>query len=267
MGRQRGLVHLTGQYGDVQLSISADGVPIAKFAPPTSGKKVKTAANYVLTRKNNDEFTGAGHSAKSLRICLGERLKQFSDRHLTARAMALTRSVISQGPGAGGKRTFEVVPHADVFRQLEVDKREQLNGRFYARYTVSTNPDRNTATVDIDSFVPQNFIHPPSGARYYRLVLVAGVLSDFEYTGDAFVYSPINPLLNELTTTVDSGALLPIDNLPTGPLQLVASISGTPILPSSAGLVVSLGIEFYRVINGFEDLFASGNALQVVGVF
>jgi hypothetical protein len=264
MGRQQGLLYLTGQYGDLRLSISADGKPIAAFAPVKRGR-VKKDANYALTRKNNDEFTGSAYSAHSLRMCFGERVKQFADRQLTARLMRLTRSVISKGPGRGGERSFEVGPHLGAFRHLELSKNESLTSRFMAPFTVTVNPDRNTATLVVPAFDTDFYVNRPSGATHFSVLLVVGVLSDFDYTGDADVYAPVNPTMNALSTVVQS-AVLPAFNAVNGPMQLVAAIAGAPILPSSACLVVSVGVEFYRVINTFEELMASGNAMRVVEV-
>ena len=266
MGGQKGLVHLSGQYGDVQLYVSADGEALARFSQPVKGKKIKRGANYALTRKNNDEFTGSAFAAHSLRLCMGERVRQFADRRLTPRLMSATHAVLMQGPGMAGQRTLEVGPHAGTFRRIEASKVESLTGRLMAPFTVTANPDRNTATLDVPSFNTDNFLRCPQGATHFRLLLVAGVLSDFVYTGDNAVYAPVNPDINARTMVVES-SVLPAVGAVNAPLQLVAAVPGLPVLPSSACLVVSVGIEFLRVVNNFEEVMASGNALRVVDVF
>jgi hypothetical protein len=266
MGRQKGLVHLTGQFGDVQLYISADGVPLARFVRPVSGKKVKRDANYALTRKNNDEFTGSVFVARSLRQCLGDRIKQFADRKLSPRLMALSYSVLAKGPGMAGERSFEVAPHVGAFRRLDADRNEPLTGRFQAPFTTTVNPDRNTATLDVPAFTTNNYLRCPQGATHFRLLLVAGVLSDHVYTGGNPVYVAVNPEMNGVSVVAES-AVMPAVNAVNAALQLVAAVPGLPVLPSSASLVVSVGVEFLRVINAFEQEMASGNALRVVEVF
>jgi len=266
MGRQKGLVHLTGQYGDVQLSINADGVPVAKFAQPVRRNKVKKGDNYKVTRKNNDEFTASAYSASSLRRCMGERIRQFADRHLTARLIALAYGVIAKGPGMAGQRTFEVGANRAMLRRVEASKLTSLTSRFQAPFTVTANADRNTAVLDVPAFATDNFLSRPQGATHFKLLLVAGVLSDFEYTGGTVVYEPSVPDMNGLSI-VASSLVLPAIAATNPALLLTAAVPGLPVLPSTACLIVSVGIEFLRVINGYEEVLASGNALRVVEVF
>lgn len=265
MGRQQGIVYLTGQFGDLRLSINANGKPVVAFAPVRPGK-VKKGSNYALTRKNNDEFTGSAVSAHRLRMCMGERIRQFADRSLSNRLMSVTRNVISQGPGRAGQRSFEVAAHVAQFKHLEANRTEPLNGRFQAPFSLTVNSDRNTVTLDIPGFDVDNFLYRPQGATDFRLLLVVGVLSNFVYTGGNLVYTPLHEDLDGLGSTVVSAAL-PAENTTVGNVQLVASVPGLPVLPATAGLVVSVGIEFLRVINNYEEVMASGNALRLVEVF
>jgi hypothetical protein len=266
MGKQVGLVHVTGQYGDVQLCINADGVAIAKFQRRTSGKLVKKGRNYGLTRKNNDEFTACAFAGRSLRMCMGERLHAFAERKLSSRVLSLMFGVVQQGAGMAGQRSLEMGPNRSLLQRLDADKRTPLRSRFFAPFTLTSNLARNTATLDVPVFDAANFIHPPQGATHFRLLLVAGVLSDYGYVGGNVVFAPVNPLLNELVTTTMS-ATLPAYGVLSGPLSLVAAVPTLPTLPTTACLVVSVGIEFLRVINNFEEVMASGNALQVIEVF
>lgn len=266
MGKQTGLVYLTGQYGDVQLYVNANGTPVAKFQRRTSGKKVKKDKNFGLTRKNGDEFTASAYAGRSLRVCLGERISTFADRNFQARLVQVMSGVLQQGAGMAGQRSLEFGPNKDHLIRLDADKRTTLRSRFYAPFTVTANVARNTATLDVPVFDAQNFINPPQGATHFRLLLVAGVLSDYGYTGGNVVYAPVNPTMNELVVTTMSATLPAYGVLP-GPLSLVAAVPTLPTLPSTASLIVSVGIEFLRVINSFEEVMASGNALQVVEVF
>jgi hypothetical protein len=266
MGRQVGLVHLSGQFGDVRASVGPDGKGYVAFAPPISAKRVKEDKNYELTRRVNDEFIGSVRAAQSVRQCMGERIAEFGDRHLTSRLNALCKKVINTGPGFFGERRFEVVPNLGLFRHVEANKRERLRSRFMAPFSVTVNTDRNVATLDVASFLPNNFIHAPSGATDCRLTLVAGVLSDFVFTGDNDVYAPAEPTLDGITVSVPS-ALIPVSGSGVAAFQVIAAIPGAPVLPATTGLAVSVGIEFVKVVNSVEYVMASGNAMQLVEVY
>ncbi len=260
------MVHVTGQYGDVQLSINADGVPIAKFQRRMSGKKVKQGRNYGLTRKNNAEFKACAYAGRSLRVCMGERLHAFAERKLSSRVLGVMYGLVQQGAGMAGQRSLEIGANRALLQRLDASKQTTLRSRFYAPFTLTSNLARNTATLVVPAFDAGNFIHPPQGATHFRLLLVAGVLSDYGYVGGNVVFAPVNPLLNELVTTTMS-ATLPAYGLLPGQLTLVAAVPTLPTLPSTACLVVSVAIEFLRVINNFEEVMASGNALQIMEVF
>ncbi len=264
MGRQQGLVHLSGQFGDLRLSIAANGKPIAAFAPVRKGR-VKRGRNYGLTRKNNAEFTGSAYCAQSLRRCMGERIRDFSDRDLSGRLLAMMHSVISLGQGRAGERSFDVLSHASMFQHIEANAGTPFGSRFQAPYSLTVNPARNAVTLDVAAFATDHFLYCPQGATHFRLLLVAGILSDFVYVGGRRPYAPVNALLNG-QSVVASSLAIPAVNATTSVLQLVAALPGAPVMPSTAGLVVSVGIEFLRVINNYEEVMASGNGLKVVEV-
>src|SRR5688572_24030377 len=101
MGRQRGLVHLTGQYGDVRLSIN-DGKGIAKLSVPVAKTRIANDPSYALTRKNNAEFKGASMAVTTLMACFGENALSFADRYLYSRLLKSAMKVLKLGPGLNG---------------------------------------------------------------------------------------------------------------------------------------------------------------------
>jgi hypothetical protein len=257
---------MSGKAGDIVFTISRDGKAGFRMAAMFSKEKFKRAANYLLCRKNNDEFTGSARAAHSLRMCLGETVRRYADSELTSRMVAMCRDVISLGPGFGGKRTFEVAPHTHLLRRVELDERESLSGRFMAPFTVTVNTDRNTATLDVPSFNTDSYLTRPQGATHFKLLLVAGVLSDHEWVGGNEVYAPVDADVNGVSK-VEVSAIAPAFNAVNAALQMVVAIPGAPVLAATSCLVVSVGIEFYRVINTYEELMAQGNAMRVVGVY
>jgi hypothetical protein len=265
MGRQRGLIHITGQYDDVQLSI--DGKRgVSKLSVPLSKERIMTDPDFDLTRKNMAEFTGAAYAAKTLRKCMGEGSKRFAERYLQARLMGLTRRILNSGPGDGGERSFEVVPNLADLKNIELNREEPFGDRFRPDFTLTPNVDRNTVLLDVPSFDARYSVVAPSGATHFRLLMCAGVLSDFEFTGTSEQYAPLNPLLDGKRNEVVSPTLA-VNGLVTGGIQLTAILPGLPILPTTAGLVVCVGIEFFRRINGNDQLFASGNVMKIAETF
>jgi hypothetical protein len=266
MGRQMGPVHMSGKHGDTVFFIGADGYAGFRRAAPPSRKKIKEDANYALTRKNNAEFAGAAVAAHSIRLCMGETVRRYADRRLTSRLLAICRGIINRGPGFGGERTFAVGPNVNSLRTLELHKREPLGGRFMAPITVTPNAGRNVAVLDVPAFNTDAYLTRPQGATHFKLLLVAGVLSDHAFVGGEEVYAPVDADINGMSVVAVS-AVLPAINSVTTALQLTATVPGSPVMTSTSYLMVSVGIEFYRVVNNYEELFADGNAMRVVGVY
>jgi hypothetical protein len=265
MGKQFGPVEIRGVIDGMQFGRNSDGSKGVKSARRYNKQAMKKGRNYARTRNNNAEFTGAARAAQSLRLACGERVKEFADSMLTSRLVSLTHKVLVKGPGLGGERTLEVVPNLSSFRRIELSRHERMRNRFQAQYTLTVNADRNTVTLDVPGFNPDYYLRCPDGATDFRLVLVAGVLCDHVYTGDGDVYAALNPALDGISALVE-GAILPV----TGAVpvqQLVTSLPGSPVLPATAGLVVSLGIEFFRTINSDSQLLAQGNAMAVVEMY
>jgi hypothetical protein len=265
MGRQYGPVHLSGQFGDMQYSID-EGQGKAKLVQTVSKERILTDPNYALTRQNMSEFKAAVFAAKALRMCFGPAAARFAERYLTGRLNKLMRSVISRGVGNAGERSFEVLPNLHLFQNLQLDRKEPFEGRFRERFVVTPDVDRHTATVDIADFDTEFGLLTPQGATHFRLFLSVGALSDLSYSVTDQVYEVVSPDVSQLNG-IAASSYLPIGGMMGSSLQLVASLPGTPILPVTAGLVVCLGVEFYRKINGNYGRMASGNAMKLVGVY
>jgi hypothetical protein len=265
MGRQLGLVILSGQFGNTQLSI--DGTKgFAKLSVPVSKETIMTAPSYDLTRKNMSEFTGAGYAAKTILQCSKQAGNTFGERFLFSRLVKLTRMVVVKGPGDNGKRSFEASQNLTDFEGINLDRKESFLTRFVAPYTLDANPDRNTLTLDVAAFPPRKMIMKPKGATHFRVFLTAGVLSDYIYVGGDEKYAATQPNFNGRAAYSDSG-FIEID-LPQAPaFQLVTSLPGAPILPTDATLLAMVGIEFFKIVNNNGELFATGNAMMIAKAF
>lgn len=260
-----GAIEIRGKIGGLQFCRNSDGSPGVRRAAVVNKQRMKTGQNFARVRDNIAEFTGAGRTASALRMALGDRVEDFCDSQLQSRLTAITRRVIGNGSGIGGQRKFEVGVNLIELEQVVVNKQERFRNRFKARYQVTVNPDRNTATLDIPSFDPMRRLRIPQGGKKFQLVLSIGVVSDFSYTGNVDVYAPDHPTLSGLTALVESTEL-PVNTV-TQPLQLIVALPGFPVLPVGTVLVVSLGVEFFREVNSQTQVLATGNAMQVVGVY
>ena len=266
MGKQFGVVHLSGQYGNVRMVIDG-GKGRAHLSDVVTKDRIMTEEAFAPTRENMSEFTGAALAASALRKCLGNQSTGFGERYLTSRMQGLMRRIVSQSSGIGGERSVEIAANAAMAYDFDLNREEPFAGRFKADYDLLPNVDRNMVQLDVPVFDTRLDLAKPQGATHFRVYLVAGLLADYQFVGGTIPYQPVNAALNGLKAS-DQTAVLPLRGplVPTS-IQLTATIANAPVVPVDVSLVVGLGIEFYRQIGGTNTLMGSGNAMRIERLF
>jgi len=264
MGRQRGVVHISGQFDDVQLSI--DGKHgIAKLSVPMTKDRMKNDPDLENTRKVNAEFKAASLATDALQRCTCGRNFSFGDRYLRSRLQGKMHGIVTRGAGDFGRRMLEVLPYKEALKGLPLNANESFDARLATAMDVTVNADRNTATWAVPSFVSRGRLNYPEGATHFRVFLCVGVLSDFQYVGGEAVYEAVNPSISGVNADAYS-AYMEVSGQNAG-FQVIAALPNLPVLPSSAGLVVSMGIEFFFEVNSAYNLKAMGNAMVIHDVY
>jgi hypothetical protein len=265
MGRQFGLVHLSGRFGDLQLSVDG-GKGYARQMDFVTPEKVRKGKNYELTRNNNREFNAAGVVADAVTEAIGGHWMLYSERFFRPRLQGKVRKLILAGPGDHGKRSFLVGPNKGFFKDMELDVKDPFYRRFRAQHSVLVNGDRNQATLEVQPFDSRLDLDVPHGATHFRLFVSVGVLSDCVYMPSLKDYGFTQEGLMDCWAMEGSGQVA-IDGLMHPGLTMVVTLPGRPVLTPDAILLVSLGIRFVKVVNGVGDDMEGGGALRVVGAW
>jgi hypothetical protein len=114
--------------------------------------------------------------------------------------------------------------------------------------------------MDVPGFRLDAYAGLPRNASHCRLFMTIGVLTDFVFVGGEQVYASSQPGFVGLRARVETA---PIPEGGVAPFQLVANLPGLPILPSDTCLVVCVGVEYMRIVNNREEVFASCDAMQI----
>jgi hypothetical protein len=264
MGRQRGVVHLSGQYDDTRMSI--DGKKgIAMLSVPITKEQIETDPRFELTRNVNSEFKGASKGADTVQQCLGNLNSLYGDRYCRGRLMKQLCQMVRGGPGDHGKRTLEVMNRKALLKGFELNEEERLKNRFRVPYTVTVNTDRNTAVVDVPTFLKRSGLRVPPSSTDFRITVCVGVMSDFQHVGGDEAYAAVNPGMNG-EYGISYSAFTPIQTtIPS--FQVMAALPSLAVLPTTAGLVVGIGIEFFLQVNGNYNLQSMGNAMRIEAIY
>ncbi len=84
MARQKGIIKIEGEIGDISFYRTKDGF-LAREKGGVSGDRIKNDPEFARTRENGAEFGRAGKASKALRNSLRELLLLASDPRVTSR--------------------------------------------------------------------------------------------------------------------------------------------------------------------------------------
>lgn len=248
MGRQEGVIKLSGQVGGLTFYKTGDGF-MARLKGGINPDRIKHDPAFERTRENGAEFGKAGQAGKLVRTALRPLILNSADKRMAGR---LTRDMLKviQADGIHTRGNRQVLGvNVIKLEGFEFNENGKLGSTWYAPYTVVIDRASGTMTIQVPEFIPQHVITPPQGATHARLI-AAGIEPDF---------------LNKQYVMNSSQSNLFILGSQTVP-QLILSQQVTPA--STQPLLLALGIEFYQEVNGQWYPLKNGayNALALVKV-
>jgi hypothetical protein len=264
MSKQKGLIKLEGNMGGVSFYV-ADGKFLARVANGPSKERIASDPAFKRTRENNMEFGGSAKIAKSLRIALSSVLQTMGGSRLVSRLTGFFKSINSKGTGIRGQRAIALSSHMQDLVGFNLDKKSSFSSVCSIPFTFTNHPDRNVGTIDFGSFVPENSISAPTGATHFRLVTALGTVSDYLYNASSKEYEPTKPASDGLGI-VEYSPMIFLDATPVT-LNLVATLTGSPVIPTKVSAVQTVGIEFYQEVSGQFYSLAQKNSMKIVNVF
>lgn len=264
MSKQKGIIKLEGNLGGISFYQSA-GQSLARVATGPSKERIAKDPAFKRTRENNKEFGGSAKVGKALRLAMGGLMQTMGGARVTAQLTALFKAINLKSTGLRGRRPIKLSTNRPMLKNFEFNSSVSFNSVFSAPFTVAINTPRNEATISIADFLPDNVIHAPSGATHFRLVAAIGIVSDYNYDPTVNGYQAAQPTQDTAGNTIAS-AQFPLD-APVSAFTLVPTLASLGTINAACSSVVTLGIEFYQLVDTQYYLFAQDNAMKVVNVF
>ncbi len=262
MAKQKGFIKVKGSLGGLTF-YSLNREELIRTTGGIDKSRIEKDPNFKRTRENMSEFGGSAKVGKALRTGFSSIIKAMSDSSAVGRITGMMKQVNVLGSGLRGKRAFEILTHKDVIEGFEFNKFEHFESIFYAPYTAPTlDTNRAVATWVIPDFNTSNLINAPEGATHFKFILAATVLSDYTYH-TLRGYEPVNVAENEVNGMATSSEL-PIGGMVGSATTLTVDLGFGAPLPTTVGVVVAVGIQFYQEINTDFYELSSGNALKLV---
>lgn len=263
MAKNRSIIEFRGTLGELTF-YETGGQKIVKRKSSVSSSKIKNDPAFKRTRENNQEFGGAAKAGKSLRMGFASISKTMADRYFVPRLTAIMRSIISRGTGPRGQREFLVTNSSDLLTGFEFNDKQVFDSVLFAPSTINLNADRTEITWNLPDFPVDDFINASPGATHFRLVLAAGILSDFAYSAAESNYIPVSPEVNEIAG-IQFGNFQELIGQ-SGTIDLLLNLNTPVSVPATASVNIATGIIFYQEINGNMYELNSGNAMKIARV-
>ena len=262
MAKQKSYITIDGTLGGLTF-YQTNGKNFIKTKGGIDKERILTEPNFKRTRENIQEFAGSSKVGKAMRLGYASVIKSMRDRTMVGRLTAVMKRINLLGSGNRGERTFEILPNALLITDFEFNKSLSLDSIFYPPFAApSLDANRSIATWVVPDFDTDTYITPPEGATHFKLLLASTVLSDYKYNTDLRTYEPTNIAENGMNG-IDYSTEIPLGGLVGADTTLTVDLGFASVLPTTVGVVVSIGIIFYQEVNGNMYEFASDNVMRI----
>lgn len=232
MGRQDGIIQLTGRIGNLSFYKSQDGYLVRKKSG-VSRRRIMSDPAYARTRKNITEFARGAGATKLIRRAFYSLIHTAADNRVTSRLTSAIMKVIkSDAINPSGERN---VADGDItlLEGFGFNKNASLEKAFSAPFIATFDRPRGKMKVTVPEFSPGDKISAPEGATHFRLKSI-GAAFDFE--------------ANTCRISDSETSWVPVNQEKRIALELSHTVTEASVNP----LLLVLGIEFVKLVNGRE---------------
>jgi hypothetical protein len=178
MARQKGVIKLEGQIGDLTFYKTQDGFQVREKTG-ISADRIKNDPSFARTRENGAEFGRAGKAGKLLRTALRTQLINVGDKRVASR---LTRELIKviQADATNPRGLRNVIDgECELLKGFEFNEDAQFTKTFLPPILTSIDRAGGMGSVRVPGYVPTEMIVAPGGATHYNFI-IGLVAADFE---------------------------------------------------------------------------------------
>ena len=249
MGRQEGLIQLSGTVGNVSFFKTKNGEYMARKKSGMNGERIKSERSFRRTRENMQEFAHACIASKLMRQALRSAVLFLGDGRASNRLTGTMIKILkADAVSKRGERNV-VNGNPQLLEGFQFNRHADLAKTFLQQFTTSIDRATGNMVVDVPAFIPENMIVLPEGATHFR----------FRAGGAAIDFAG-----NSYSITTAESADVPISEVVQGPVQLTVTAPAASVHP----LFLLLGIEFQQLTNGIMLPLSNGahNAIAIAKV-
>jgi hypothetical protein len=248
MARQRGIIKLEGNIGDINFYRSKDGY-FAREGSRLDAQRIATDPKFQRTRENNAEFGNAASASKVLRNACSVLLIDSKDGSVNQRLFSEMMKVVkADATSTRGLRNV-IDGETELLQGFEFNNNATLSTTLYTPYSAEINRVSGLLQVTISSFIPEELLKAPVTSTHFRVVSLG---TEVNFSNEQYV------------TDSQQSAMLPWNITPTGNITLEMHVTPNSIHP----LFLLLGLQFFQQVNGSMSKLKDGtfNSLSIIKV-
>lgn len=265
MARQRSILNLKGTLGELTF-YERKGKSYVRRRGTLTKDRIMKDPQFIRTRENMKEFTGAANVANRLRFSFSSLNEQLGGTTVHARLTGLFRRISNKGEGKRGRRSIDVLANKDYLKRFEFNEEKAFTYVFTAFYDPPTiDENRNEVRWTVPPFNLETELKFPVGCTHYQFVLATAVLCDHEFDVEQDRYVPVDDSLMQLRSVVET-ELLEAETPVTTAIPMVTNLGLAEPLPETAISITVTGVLFYQESNGELYPLKSEQALRITNV-
>lgn len=260
MARVNGLTGISGNIGELTFYMDENGQQRVR-------KKIEGPIKQSeRTKLSSIEFGVGSTAARDLRKGFSLHSLSLADGSVSARFSGALRRIAYFGEGTEGSRKLDLRIHGSQLVGIEFRKFQQL---VYSLGGLKELPqfhkDGNGVRWEVGTINPQTQITGPEKATHFALQMNVAALSNYAYNDKQKKYAPLCKEVIGLGGFMQ-GEILPLTSarIEMQSMEITLPISQ---LPPEAGLVVAVGITFYKEVNTEMLPIPKSGGMRIVGVF
>lgn len=258
---QNDLLKLTGSLGGLTFTQDEDGTIVKQKNPKKEKSKMSPEA-----QNNMREMGGASTAAKELRWRFSQDNKGICDRYFSGRLSGMMRRVVGLGEELRGQRNLDIRKNGVLLEGFEFIKIRPL---VYSIGGIKNKPTLNVGRNEVNWTSPSLNRHEqitsPDGATHFKFILGAAGLCNYNYDPKRNEYLPsLKP--QSLAGKFHYSEIISLSQKSIAPVSLYLKLSDTE-LHEEMGVVTTVGVAFYRNVNGELMRMEKSGAMRILGVF
>jgi hypothetical protein len=262
MSKQTSLLTFEGKMGNLSF-FKSKGEYRARIRGGMSKERIMKDPDMSRVRENMSEFTATAMMGKSFRRAIA-KAKNFTDGTITQRLAKVFTVIKKRSLGTRGKRPIHLSLHRSLLTGFELSTTQNLMDVFTAPFVAGHDDPAMLIQVEVNLTNIREMVVAPPSATHFRLVQLAGIVSDTVFNTNSNAYVVSNETLNGLSEITLSD-YYPVTQATPVLVSLSTSFNGdrTP----DVTILQGLGIIFYENIGTEFYALSQGKAMRIIDAF